>query len=108
MTASTSIVSSTANEPPNAHLALVEREKITEYLLNPEHPDNGGKAAFLITLGFDSEKWEILAAALRELVLNSDVELSMETIHGKKYIVDLENRNSGQKNTDGANDLDNR
>ncbi|MEJ7712567.1 MAG: DUF6883 domain-containing protein [Pyrinomonadaceae bacterium] len=33
---------------PNAHLALVERGKITEYLLNPAHPDNGGKAPFFI------------------------------------------------------------
>ena len=31
---------------PNIVLAVVEREKITEYLLNPAHPDNGGKAAF--------------------------------------------------------------
>jgi len=33
---------------PNAHFAVVDREKITEYLLNSEHPDNGGKAAFFI------------------------------------------------------------
>jgi hypothetical protein len=26
---------------PNADLAKVERKKITEYLLNDEHPDNG-------------------------------------------------------------------
>jgi hypothetical protein len=24
----------------------VEREKISDYLLNPAHPENGGKAAF--------------------------------------------------------------
>ena len=32
---------------PNAHLAIVQQEKVKEYLLNPAHPDNGGKAAFL-------------------------------------------------------------
>jgi uncharacterized protein DUF6883 len=42
---------------PNAELALVEREKITEYLLNAEHPDNGGKASFLIALGFQRATW---------------------------------------------------
>jgi len=31
---------------PHASAALVDREKITEYLLNREHPDNGGKADF--------------------------------------------------------------
>jgi hypothetical protein len=28
----------------HAHLAVVERDKIVDYLLNPAHPDNGGKA----------------------------------------------------------------
>ena len=37
---------------PNAHLAVVERAKIVEYLLNPAHPDNGGKAPFFMALGF--------------------------------------------------------
>jgi hypothetical protein len=30
----------------NAHLAIVERSKIVDYLLNSAHPDNGGKALF--------------------------------------------------------------
>ncbi len=72
----------------NAHLAVVERKKIVEYLLNAAHPDNGGKAAFFIALGFQIEDWETLAAALRSLALNSPVSRSIETVHGSKYIVD--------------------
>ena len=75
---------------PNASLALVERSKITEYLLNREHPDNGGKADFFIALGFHPNDWEVLATALRKLAMNSPVSQSMESPHGKKYIVDGE------------------
>ena len=73
---------------PNASLALVERTKITEYLLNREHPDNGGKADFFIALGFRADDWETMAATLRILAMDSPVTLSMESTHGKKYIVD--------------------
>jgi len=37
---------------PNAERAVVDREKIEEYVLNAAHPDNGGKAAFFLALGF--------------------------------------------------------
>ena len=50
---------------PNAHLAIVARSKITKYLMNAAHPDNGGKARFFIALGFDPEKPEVLADAGR-------------------------------------------
>lgn len=73
---------------PNASLALVERPKITEYLLNREHPDNGGKAEFFMALGFFPNDWETLATALCMLATNSPVSRSMESPHGKKYIVD--------------------
>jgi hypothetical protein len=73
---------------PNASLALVERPKITEYLLNREHPDNGGKADFFIALGFYANDWETLATALCMLVINSPVSRSVESPHGTKYIVD--------------------
>lgn len=73
---------------PNAHIAQVEREKITEYLLNPAHPDNGGKAPFFIALGFKGEDWERFAAAMRQLALDASVSKYVETTHGKKYIID--------------------
>ena len=41
----------------NAHLAIVEQEKVTDYLLNAAHPDNGGKAAFFQRLGFHEGDW---------------------------------------------------
>ena len=75
---------------PNAELAFVERQKIVEYLLNREHPDNGGKADFFIDLGFSAEAWETLAQALQRLAVSFPVTRSMESSHGKKYIVEGE------------------
>ena len=40
---------------PNAESAFVAQEKIRDYLLNAAHPDNGGKAAFFMALGFRAE-----------------------------------------------------
>jgi len=40
------------------------RAKITEYLLNENHPVGGGKAAFFFRFGFSAERWHVLAAAL--------------------------------------------
>jgi hypothetical protein len=31
---------------PNADKAIVEHKKVVDYLLNPAHPDNSGKAGF--------------------------------------------------------------
>jgi len=42
---------------PGAHLAVVEQAKIIDYLLNPAHPDNGGKAVFFDSLGFSRKEW---------------------------------------------------
>ncbi len=82
---------------PNADLAVVDRLKITEYLLNPEHPDNGGKAAFFFAHEFSQSYWEAFADALVRLALTGDVTESMETVHGKKYIVDGELENPAGK-----------
>jgi hypothetical protein len=71
---------------PNANLAKVEREKITEYLLNIEHPDNGGKAEFFFALGFLRDHWEPLAGSFRRLAREHTVTRSIESVHGMKYI----------------------
>ena len=73
---------------PNPHLAVVEQEKICGYLLNPAHPDNGGKAQFFVALGFRIENWRELATALRELAASSTVAKSVASSHGTKYILD--------------------
>jgi hypothetical protein len=69
---------------PNGHLALVEREKIADYLLNPAHPDNGGKASFFSSFGFRAEDWPVLATAFRQLAMTSTVIKSLRSSHGQK------------------------
>jgi hypothetical protein len=73
---------------PNADHVLVDRDKITEYLLNPAHPDNGGKAKFFKLLGFRRDNWQVLASALSNLALKSSVVQYTESAHGEKYVVD--------------------
>ena len=51
---------------PNADTALIQREKIADYLLNAAHPDNNGKAEFFEAFGFRLDGWETLARALRQ------------------------------------------
>src|ERR1035437_6113451 len=57
---------------PNPDKLVIERGKIADYLLNPAHPDNGGKAEFFGKLGFRRKEWEILAAAFRGLAQPDD------------------------------------
>ncbi|MBI5153938.1 hypothetical protein HZA57_01770 [Candidatus Poribacteria bacterium] len=71
---------------PNRHHLVIDREKVCNYLLNPEHPDNGGKAAFFLGLGFCVAEWEGFAAALRRLAASNDVKKTLETRHGMKHL----------------------
>jgi hypothetical protein len=57
---------------PNAENAIVEHEKITDYLLNAAHPDNGGKAVFFEALGFGREEPQALAEALLDLARRAE------------------------------------
>ena len=73
---------------PHADKAEVGREKIVDYLLNPAHPDNAGKAPFFVGFGFRREDWPVLAGALCRLAAQGDVAFGMESPHGRKYILD--------------------
>jgi hypothetical protein len=72
---------------PNANEAIVEREKIVDYLLNPAHPDNSGKAGFFEALGFRRNEWNTLAAAFLALARQTEVAESMRSPHGQKYVI---------------------
>jgi hypothetical protein len=71
----------------NPSKAVIEREKIADYLLNAAHPDNGGKAEFFEKLGFRRKEWEALAAALRTLAQTTEATSHAESPHGQKYVI---------------------
>jgi hypothetical protein len=73
---------------PHAEAVTTSREKITDYLLNPLHPDAAGKAAFFAALGFTIENWQRLADALRQVAVNCPVASKVVTPHGTKYVLD--------------------
>jgi hypothetical protein len=72
----------------NAPLAVVDRSKVVDYLLNEAHPDNGGKARFFASVGFSREAPEHLMKALRGIAEHGEVVSSAESVHGEKYVVD--------------------
>ena len=75
---------------PNADKLAVEREKITDYLLNPAHRYGASKARFFIAHGFRVEAWEALALALRAHGQKHDVCRTKETPFGPRYEVEGE------------------
>ena len=73
---------------PNAHLAIVEEQKVTGYLLNPAHRYGASKAQFFLQFGFRLDAWGILAQALREHGRRCEVSGERETGFGPRYDVD--------------------
>ena len=70
---------------PKAEQATVDREKITEYLLNPSHLYGAAKARFFGQFGFELAAWETLAQALREHAQQHEVSIVTETPFGPRY-----------------------
>jgi hypothetical protein len=75
---------------PNAERAVVEQDKVTEYLLNPQHRFGAGKARFFAQFGFRPEEWTALADALREHGGQFEVNKVKETGFGPRYEVEGE------------------
>ena len=73
---------------PNVHLALVEREKIVGYLLNPAHRYGASKARFFSDFGFTAQAWETLAEALRIHGQRHEVAKARKTPFGPRYEVE--------------------
>lgn len=75
---------------PSASQLIVERDKISEYLLNPLHRYGAAKERFFPTFGFRADSWQILAEALREHGRTHDIVRAHETGFGMRYIVEGE------------------
>jgi hypothetical protein len=72
---------------PNAHAAIVQRGKVRDYLLDPDHPGNGGKAAFFRAFGFARLTWTALRGSLHEHPRVNLVALIQPNPFGTRYVV---------------------
>ena len=72
---------------PNANQATAATEKVRDYLLNPEHPDGGSKAAWFQSLGYARDRWQELASDLLALAATSEQFAIVRTPFGVKYVV---------------------
>lgn len=70
---------------PNRESAVIEPEKLTEYLLNVDHRRGGTKARLLLRLGYSKDNWQQLEADIRRFHLEVDVEVIRETRYGIRY-----------------------
>ena len=75
---------------PHADLAIVEREKIADYLLNAAHPYGASKARFFARFGFHAGTRETLAAALLAHGQQNEVARQKQTGFGPRYEVEGE------------------
>lgn len=73
---------------PKRDHAVVAEAKINGYLLSTSHPYGRHKAAFFKHFGFDTESWEVMAAALRAHAEQCDVVRTDETEFGTRYVVE--------------------
>lgn len=78
----------TADRLPNAGIGRVDTRKLSDYLLNPAHPDNGGKAAFFLGLGFARSDVATLGSALLSLAVEGTLARRVISVHGTKFVVD--------------------
>jgi hypothetical protein len=70
---------------PNAASAIISREKLADYLLDPSHPDGGSKADLLISFGYVRSAWQILEDDIRRMHLEEEVVATKQTSWGTRY-----------------------
>lgn len=74
---------------PGGEEAIVDREKLTGYCLNTEHPRGKHKARVFATLGFTAENADQLRAALRKAAATVDARRTTSDAFGDRYVIEL-------------------
>lgn len=72
---------------PNADTAIIEEQKLVDYLLNPDHRRGGSKAALLLQFGYTPADWQQLASDLRRDHLTRDAAVTRASPYGERYEV---------------------
>ncbi|MFP9443049.1 DUF6883 domain-containing protein [Pectobacterium brasiliense] len=74
----------------NSDKATIDKNKLTGYALNPEHPAGGHKAkVFESALGYNQSNMDELIAQVRLRVGSSPAVLGNATNYGQQVIVDM-------------------
>lgn len=73
---------------PDAENVLIDDTKIGGYLLNPDHPSNGGKAEFFMRFGFSAERVGTMRAALLQHARNEELDELSQTPFGTEYALE--------------------
>jgi hypothetical protein len=73
---------------PHAENAVVPESKITQYLLNAEHPRGKDKAEFFTRFGFSMAQWESLRDALLAHAIDHDVASTLDAPEGILYAIE--------------------
>lgn len=75
---------------PNAHRAVIEPEKLRDYVLSPEHKYGKHKArVFLSALGIDRGSWEYLRDQITSRVEEAEVSEVRAGKYGVRYSVPM-------------------
>ena len=73
---------------PNGHRAVIPPSKLTDYLLNENHPTQPGHAVLFRTLlGIDITNGHLLRDALLHAAANQPAVVGERSAHGQKYEV---------------------
>lgn len=76
---------------PGGDTAIVDREKLVGYCLNPEHPRGKHKArVFAAVLGFTADNVEDLRAALLVAAATADAHPGTSDQFGTRYVLECE------------------
>lgn len=76
---------------PGGDAAIVDRQKLTGYCLNPEHPRGKHKARVFATLDFTAENADELRAALLTAA-TADAQPVASDRFGDRYVIEFEIR----------------
>jgi len=87
---------------PDGDAAIVDRQKLTGYCLNPEHPRGKHKARVFATLGFTAENADALRAALLMAAASGDAQLAASDQFGDRYVLGLRSKVLGAKGSSGV------
>lgn len=73
---------------PKYEKAVIDNEKILNYLLSDTHPVGKFKAKFFRSLGFDEKNANLLKNGLLQIFSDGTVTKTINTPFGVKYIIE--------------------